>query len=129
MVKIISTKVKSLTLIEVLVAIWILGVTLVAIVGININNLKFARSIDEQTQAIFIALNQSSEGYIMKKYNVDIPRTEISQNFRVEFNVFDLQSIPLISALLSEIKFPAIPLITVYTPSEKKVEVFGKPNP
>lgn len=116
---------KGFTLMEVLVAVWIIGTTLVAIVGLNIGNLKFSRNIDEMSQAIFILYDARIRAYLQAKYNTEIPAVDYPSNYEVGTEIFDISTIAVALPFLSDINFTPIPVAFVKTPSEKKIEMLG----
>lgn len=117
---------KGFTFVEVLVAIWVIGTALVAIVGLNVGNIKFSRTIDEISQAMFIVYDLRMRGYLQAKYNTEIPPSEYPENYETQTEVIDVSSLKEIGIpLLSNLKPPPIPLITVKTPSGKIYDVLG----
>lgn len=110
---------------EVLVAAWIIGTTLVAIVGLNIGNIKFSRNIDEISQAIFILYDTRMRGYLQSKYNAEIPPMDYPEKYEVGTEVFDLSTITAGLPFLSDINLTLVPVAFVKTPSEKKIEILG----
>ncbi len=114
---------RGFTLVEVLIATWILGVTLVAIVGLNIGNIKFSRKIDEMSTALSLTLYLPMKSYLEEKYNTDIGEEEVPNGYIVEVDAFDFSSM---MEFLIPIKMPIIPLVRIQTPSEKTIEVPGK---
>ena len=119
--------VATFTLIEVLVAIWILGTSLVALVGLHIGNIKFAQKIDEISTALFLTLDTPYERYLEEKYNIDIPPREIPENYRIEEDIFDFSALATsVAPVLSVLNLPPLPVVRIYTPSDTSIEVFGK---
>lgn len=116
---------KGFTLMEVLVAVWIIGTTLVAIVGLNIGNIKFSKNIDEISQAIFILYDARMRGYLQAKYNAEIPPIDYPEKYKMETEIFDLSTIAAGLPFLSDINLTPVPIAFVKTPSEKKVEMLG----
>lgn len=117
---------KGFTLVEVLVAIWIIGTALVALVGLNIGNIKFSKSIDELSQAMFILYDVRMRSYLQTKYNTEIPPIEYPQDYEVSTDVLDLSSMKEFAIpFLSGVNIPPIPIAFVKTPSEKRFELFG----
>ncbi|GBD03414.1 hypothetical protein HRbin19_00696 [bacterium HR19] len=120
---------RAFTLVEVLVAVWILGTTLVALLGIHIANLKIARKIDEMSNAVFLTFSVPSETYIKQKYNVDIYPTEVPEGYKVEVNAYDFSTmLSSVIPFLGNIKMPVIPTVKIFTPSQKSIEILGKPS-
>lgn len=122
--------VRSFTLIEVLVAIWIMSTTLVALVGIYMGSIKYAKKIDENSVSISLALSTSQEKYLSAKYNVEIKPTEVPEGYKVDFEIVEISSLlPALGGLLTNVRLPIIPLLRVSLPSGGTFEIFGKPNP
>lgn len=114
------------TLIEVLVAVWIMGTALLAIVGLNLGNIRSSRSIDEASQAMFMIYDVRMQGYLQAKYNTEIARAEHPQGYELETQILDLSEFGGLGLpMLSDVKIPPIPVISIRTPSGKRFEVLG----
>jgi type II secretory pathway pseudopilin PulG len=121
---------RSFTLVEVLVAIWILSTTLVALLGIYMGNIKYVKKIDENSISISLALSVSQEKYLSAKYNVEVKPTEVPDGFKVDFEIVNISNLlPTLGTLLANVNLPIIPLLRISAPSGGVFEIFGKPNP
>lgn len=122
--------VRSFTLIEILVAIWIMSTTLVALVGMYMGSMKYAKKIDENSVSISLALSTSQEKYLSAKYNVQIKPTEVPEGYKIDFEIIEISSLlPALGGLLTNVSLPIIPLLRISLPSGGTFEIFGKTNP
>ncbi len=107
-----------------------MSTTLVALVGIYMGSIKYAKKIDENSVSISLALSMLQEKYLSEKYNVQIKPTEVPEGYKIDFEIVEISSLlPALGGLLTNVSPPIIPLLRIILPSGGTFEIFGMSKP
>ena len=118
---------KSFTLIEVMVAVWIVATVFLSLITLHLQNIQAVRRTVETAIAHSLAMEYSTLTYIETKHNVDIGSTVESHwsDWELETDVVDFSS--LISTIVPlNIQVPPVPYFKVRSPSGVEIEFLGR---
>ena len=118
---------KSFTLIEVMVAVWIVATVFLSLVTLHLQNIQAVRRTVETAIALSIAMEYSTLTYIETKHNIEIQSSVESRwtDWEIESDVVDFST--LISTIVPlNIQVPPVPYFKVRSPSGVEIEFLGR---